>query len=221
LLEGWNWGDALYMTVITISTVGFSETHPLSPSGRALTVGLIFVGAGTVAFTLSALLELGFQRQVRFFLEKRGMQHAIGKLRNHVVLCGYGRMGRLVSEELVRTGAALVVVEHNDEIIHDLETRGLLYVDGNATEEEVLTRAGSDCASALVAAPGTDADSPFVDRTLAEARVRQVTGCMIVAIQRPGAKTIFDPQPDTRLHAGDVPMALGSCPTLPVAYSGT
>jgi voltage-gated potassium channel len=293
-IEGWTLFDSLYMTVITITTVGYFEVRPLSAAGRLFTMGLILGGVGTIFFAASALVEALLQRQVRLLTGRRTMQRDIDRLQRHTIVCGFGRMGHLVAEGLLKGHRDCVVVENAEAAAEDAARHGLLVIEGNATEVEVLAKAGLERAAALVAALGSDADnlfltltarglrkdleivaraneadsvrklqragashvvlpdvvgadhivrlisrpsvvdfvelvsgdgglqlevrhleiaanSPFAGKTLAEARVRQETGCMVLAVRRPGQKTIFDPQPDTRLEAGDTLLAVGSC----------
>lgn len=159
VIEGWPWRDCLYMTTITITTVGFNEVHDLSPGGESFTILLILFGVGTMAFALTAVVETVFQRQLRFFTERQGMHNEIDRLNRHILLCGYGRTARLIARELRRTNHAFVVVDQQSEALAEAVEDGLLSVQGNATDEEVLEKAGIERAEALVAALGSDADN--------------------------------------------------------------
>ncbi|MBT3193381.1 MAG: potassium channel family protein, partial [Verrucomicrobia bacterium] len=165
LIEGWEWLDCLYMTVITISTVGFGELHPLSDGARLFTVLLIIVGVGTMAVAISILFETVFQRQMRLFMEKRSMQKEIDKLTEHIIVCGYGRMGRNIANALSKTGRTVVVIEMDAQTTEEIERDGRLVVKGDAAEEAVLQQAGIDRASAIVATLGSDADNLFLTLT--------------------------------------------------------
>ena len=298
LIEQWPFLDCLYMTAITISTVGFGEIHPLSPTGKVFTIFLILGGVGTMAYAVSVVAETIVHRQVRLLTGRRNMQKDIAKLNHHTIVCGYGRMGRLVADNLKDAGRDLIIVENNPDVAEEASSRGFLVQQGNATEEEILTAAGIDRASGLVSALSSDADnlfltltargmnkdlsivvrandqdsvrkfhlagasrvvlpdvvgadhivrlltrpsvvdfvelvakdggielevrqieitpgSPFENKTLAEARIRQATGCIVLAIRRPGQKTLFDPGPDARILAGDTLLAIGSCEATP------
>lgn len=164
-LEKWSWLDSLYMTVITISTVGFKEVGELSANGRIFTILLIFAGVGTLGVTLSILFEFFFQHQFKLITEKRSMQKQINTISDHTIVCGYGRMGKIISEELHRTDKPLVVVESDAGKADDLERSGLLVIKGDATSEATLQSAGVERAQALVATLGSDADNLFLTLT--------------------------------------------------------
>jgi voltage-gated potassium channel len=165
LIEGWAWLDCLYMTVITISTVGFGERFPLSSAGRLFTILLIIVGVGTVAVAISIMFESVFQRQMRLFMEKRSMQKEIDKLTQHIIVCGYGRMGRNIASALTHTGRTVVVIELHHQAAEEIEREGRLVVKGDAAEDDILKQAGIDRASAIVATLGSDADNLFLTLT--------------------------------------------------------
>lgn len=164
-LEGWNWLDSLYMTAITISTVGFQEVQTLSVAGRIHTIILIFAGVSILAVTVSIMWETLFQHQLKLIMEKRGMHKKIEQLKQHTIVCGYGRMGRMISEDLQRLGEPQVVVEQDRERAAEIEKNGGLVQTGNATDESTLQQAGIQQAKALVATLGTDADNLFLTLT--------------------------------------------------------
>ncbi len=164
-IEQWSWVDCLYMTLITITTVGFGELHPLSDAGRFFTMALIVVGVGTVAVAVSVMFETIFQRQMRLFMERRNMQKEIDALKQHIVVCGYGRMGHNIADSLIGTGRKVVIIENEPNVIGEIEHEGRMVVKGDASEEEVLREAGIERASALVATLGTDADNLFLTLT--------------------------------------------------------
>lgn len=165
MLENWRWLDSLYMTIITISTVGFKEVGDLSDAGRIHTIMLILAGVGTLGVTLSILFENFFQHQFKLVMEKRSMKKQIDALKDHTIVCGYGRMGKIIADELNRANKPLVVVDAVATKAEDLERDGLLVIKGNATEETILEQAGVKKASALVATLGTDADNLFLTLT--------------------------------------------------------
>jgi voltage-gated potassium channel len=165
LIEGWSWGECLYMTVITISTVGYGEIHPLSATARLFTVMLIVVGVGTVAVAISIMFEGIFQRQMKLFMEKRSMQKEVDRLTEHIIVCGYGRMGRNIANALTSTGRTVVIIEMDPQAVEEIEREGRLVVKGDAADEGTLGQAGIDRASAIVATLGTDADNLFLTLT--------------------------------------------------------
>jgi voltage-gated potassium channel len=153
------------MTVITISTVGYGELHPLSGAARLFTVLLIVVGVGTVAVAISIMFEGIFQRQMKLFMEKRSMQKEVDRLTEHIIVCGYGRMGRNIANALTSTGRTVVIIEMDPQAVEEIEREGRLVVKGDAADEGTLAEAGIDRASAIVATLGTDADNLFLTLT--------------------------------------------------------
>ncbi len=167
-IEHWSFLESLYMTIITLSTVGFGEVHPLSPKGEIFTIFLIFMGIGVVAYTIGSVAQFMVEGHIKKILERRAMQKKIDKLRGHYIVCGYGRVGKGVCEELKREKRPLVVIEHDPEVIAEIEKQNLLYVQGEATEDEVLLKAGVKQAAGLLAVLGSDADNVYVVLTARE-----------------------------------------------------
>ncbi len=165
LLQGWGWLECLYMTVITISTVGFKEVGELSAATRGFTILLIFGGIGSVALIGSSLIEWMIEQHASHRGRRRKMTRRIDALEGHIVVCGYGRMGRYVSNALVASGAPFVVVEQDAEICAALAEKDLLFVQGDASDEAVLETAGVKRAAALVAALSADAENLYLTLT--------------------------------------------------------
>ncbi len=165
LIEGWNWSDSFYMTVITISTVGFGEVHELSAMGRVLTALLIFFGVGLMAYCLTRLVEFLFQRSLTNVLGRRTMMKKIDRLKQHSIICGYGRTGSRVATELQDAGKPFVVVEEDTDTVKRLDEQGIPHIVGDATEEETLEAAGIYRAGSLVAALNSDAENLFLTLT--------------------------------------------------------
>ena len=162
IIEGWPWADGLYMTVITISTVGFSETRPLSPLGRIFTGTMIVMGAGATAYTFSTIADYIVSGEFRRILRRRRMQNRIDKFDGHFIVCGYGRVGSQVVKELLESNTKLVVIEIQTSLLVELENLGVILVEGNATEDSVLTRAGIEKAVGICCCLPTDSDNVFV-----------------------------------------------------------
>src|SRR5271155_3464588 len=162
LIEHWSVLDAFYMSVITISTVGYGEVKPLSPAGRLFTIGLIVTGVGSAIYLFTVIGELVVEGRLREFLGKSAMNRKIHNLQEHVVVCGFGRFGRAVVEELVRDNLPIVVIEVDLAKQADLETGGPLHVMGSALEDSVLEDAGVGSARAIIVAPGSDADNVYI-----------------------------------------------------------
>jgi voltage-gated potassium channel len=150
--------EALYQTVTTVATVGFREVHPLGPVGEAFTIVLILVGVGTVLYNLGVILEAVTEGHLRQHLERRRMDRDIARLRDHVVVCGYGRVGRSATRQLLDTGHAVVVVDQDPERLEDLTEP---HVIGDASRDATLLEAGIEHARALICALDTDADTMY------------------------------------------------------------
>jgi voltage-gated potassium channel len=154
--------DALYMAVITLSTVGYQEVAPATAAGRVFTIGFIMVGVGTAFYTLVTLAEFLLEGRLRDILGRRSMERAIESLSDHVIVCGYGRLGTTVAEALRREGVPLVVVERDPAREPELVSRGVLNVLGSGLDDATLRAAGIERARAIVIATSDDADNVFI-----------------------------------------------------------
>src|SRR4029079_1894194 len=152
--------DALYQTVTTVTTVGFREVEPLGRSGQIFTIVLILAGVGTALYTLTVLLELLVEGHLGRAMERRKMDKRIAALRRHVIVCGWGRGGRGIARELAEAGKGLVVVDNDPERIATITSH--LYVLGDASDDDVLIKAGIERAAALIAAVSTDPANLFI-----------------------------------------------------------
>jgi voltage-gated potassium channel len=162
LIEHMSVLDAVYMSVITISTVGFAEVKPLSPDGRLFTIGLIVTGVGSAIYLFTVIGELVIEGRLREFLGKSAMNRKIHNLQQHVIVCGFGRFGRAVVEELTRNAVPMVVIETDSTGQAALDAAGALHVIGSALEESVLEDAGVASARAIIVATGSDADNVYI-----------------------------------------------------------
>jgi voltage-gated potassium channel len=159
VILGFGWLDALYQTVTTVTTVGFREVRTLSVAGKVFTIVLILLGVGTALYTLSVLLEALIEGHLHRHLERRRMDRDIGRMTGHVIICGWGRVGRACAQYLVATEQPFVVVDRDQGRLD-----GLPYplVVGDVTDDDVLIEAGIVKARALIAALNTDADNVYV-----------------------------------------------------------
>lgn len=160
-IEGWSAWDALYMTVTTVATVGFREVHPLSRAGQAFTLALIVSGVGTAFYTATLLATLVVEGGLQRRFERRRIDRMLEDIHDHFILCGFGRIGSLIADELHRQGVPFVVVELDPERAHQVMERGWLAVHADASREEVLDRVGIRRARGLIAAVGTDAENVY------------------------------------------------------------
>jgi voltage-gated potassium channel len=160
LLLGFTLLEALYQTVTTVGTVGFREVHPLGPAGQVFTTVLSVGGVGTVLYNLGVILEAVTEGHLREHMGRRRMDKNIAAMTSHVVICGYGRVGRAAADFLTGMGHEVVVVDSDPERFATLE--GTAYIVGDVTDDAVLRAAGIERARALIAALDTDADTVYV-----------------------------------------------------------
>lgn len=165
ILEGWSLIDALYMTVITMTTVGFEEVGTLGAGGRCFTIFLIFCGVGLWAYALGIFSQILLEGQLRDFFDKRRSEKMIKSLQDHIIVCGFGRMGTLVSREIAREKKPFVVIEKDASVLDDLRELDYHYIGGDATEEDVLKDAGVEKAKTLIAVLPSDAGNVYVALT--------------------------------------------------------
>jgi voltage-gated potassium channel len=289
LLEGWDFLDAMYMTILSITTTGFQEVHGLSNGGRIFTIILIVFGVGSIAYTGGRAVQVLFETQL---FHRRRMSNKLNELRDHFIVCGYGKMGKYICEELAEKGASFVAVEKDQTRVELVRELGYLYVQGDATRDDILEEAGIAKAKGLVAVLDSDADnvfatlsakalnpkifvvaravdeetepkllkagasrvvkpyetagtkmaelllrpgviefidvvardkkvdlnieeflladrSPLLDKSLANSPIRQALNIMVVSIQKPDGKFVYNPISSTILEAGDRLIALG------------
>ncbi|SDL19038.1 hemerythrin-like metal-binding domain protein [Maridesulfovibrio ferrireducens] len=159
LEKGWTVLDALYMTVITITTIGYGEVHNLSPASRVFTIGLIFTGLGVAAVFATQIAKLIVQSGIKNLYEKRKMNDKINKLQAHTLICGYGRIGRSISLKLFELGLDFVILDTNEETLNEAEQRGYLTMNGDAAVDGVLLSAGIERADYIVLCINNDADN--------------------------------------------------------------
>lgn len=168
VLEGYTWLEALYMTVMTLSTVGFREVRPLGPVGQIFTILLITGGLGVVFYTAVAVVEKAVAGEFQQFFGRRRMQKKINALSGHYLVCGFGRIGEVICRELVSKPVSFVVIEQDQERVREAETAQYLVLLGDATDEKTLVAAGVMQAKGLFAALTTDANNVFVTLTAKE-----------------------------------------------------
>ncbi len=162
LIEGWSLGNALYMTVITVGSVGYQEVLPLSSAGRLFTGILIALGVGTVAATFTLLVDSLFSTEIQRERVKRRMSKKLDKLNDHVIVCGFGRVGRNAVEVLLsENNRNIVILERGDEA-EALREAGHFVFDGDATQDSVLRQVGIERAWGVLVATGSDATNLFV-----------------------------------------------------------
>ena len=157
--------EAFYMTIITISTVGFAEVIPLSQTGRAITVIIIILGITVGAYTIGVLVRALVEGELVQILGRRKVQKQVSGLKNHFIICGFGRIGRIVCSELANDQVDFVVIEQEASVIEHIEARKYLYLEMDATTEEALKKAGIMEAKGIVTAVNSDANNVFITMT--------------------------------------------------------
>ena len=199
LIEGWTVWDAFYMTVITVSTVGYREVHDLSFAGQAFTVLLLLGGVGTALYTFTflatAIVEGGLPKR----LQRRRLVHMLDTIHDHFIVCGYGRIGAIVTDQFQRQGIRFVIIERDTTRARAALNLGMLVVEADATREDVLKQAGIDRARGLIAAVGTDAENVYAVLTARVLRPdlliigRAETEDATIKLKRAGADRVISP----------------------------
>ena len=164
-IEGWDVVDSFYMTIITLTTVGYGEVRELSLAGRMFTVALLLVGVGMVFYGAATIAEARFEERIRQIFGRRKLVKELDKLENHHIICGYGRIGSTVAGEYAKESLPHVIIESDESITSHLDQEGKLVILGDATRDETLIEAQVEKARSLVCALPTDAENVFVTLT--------------------------------------------------------
>jgi voltage-gated potassium channel len=165
LLEGWPVLDALYMTVITITTVGFGEVNVVSSLGRVFTICIIFMGMGIMAYSLGMVAQIMVETQVMTILGRRKLGRELRSMKNHYIICGFGRIGKIITQGLKSQGIPLVVIDQSPDSREILEEQNIPHIIGDATSDDILIEAGIERAKGVVAVVLSDADNLFITMT--------------------------------------------------------
>jgi voltage-gated potassium channel len=199
VLEDMSWLEASYMSVSTISTVGYGDVVPVTPAGRVFAIALIAGGVGLALYLASLIAGDVLEGRLRDFYHRSSMMREIKKLRDHVIVCGFGRFGRVVVEELTRAGRQVVVVESDADLVPELENSGVEYIIGSAADDEILEAAGIRRAEALVAAVSGDAIGVFIALSARELspdiriHARGESDAAVRRLRRAGANFVSSP----------------------------
>jgi voltage-gated potassium channel len=178
--------DALYMTVITLSTIGYEEVHPLSTAGRVFTIVLILGGVVTFFYAVTAIIRGIVSGEIGDLFGRQRMEWSLAQMRGHVIVCGYGRMGRLVCQELSRQRVPFVVIDHNAELLANFDVSPGIPLHGDATSDELLRHAGIERARALITVMSSDANNLY---TTMSARLLNKDLFIVARVEEAGAET--------------------------------
>ncbi|MCF8056869.1 MAG: potassium channel family protein [Desulfocapsa sp.] len=164
-LEEYEFTDALYLTIITVATVGYGDMVPHHPGGKILTVVLVLVGVSFVMYMFSRIVEAMVEGGLREILGKRQMKKQLEHLKNHYIVCGHGRIGSVICQTLQDNGKPFVVIDNDEKEIQDIMEKGYVTIKGEAAQDDVLIEAGIKRAIALITVVSTDADNVFITLT--------------------------------------------------------
>jgi voltage-gated potassium channel len=199
VVEGWSLLDSFYQVVITLSTVGFMELHPLTDRARLMVSFLILMGVGSFAYNVGAFTQVVVEGRLQDLWGKRKVQKMIDSLENHYIICGYGRIGAVIAEEFRRENLPVVILEKDPELLFELERDNHLFLAGDATTDEILIAAGVKRAKGLFACVSQDAENVYI--TLSSRQFN--SGLTIIAradrpesvakLERAGANRVLTP----------------------------
>ncbi|WP_298761977.1 potassium channel protein [uncultured Psychroserpens sp.] len=162
IISDYSWIDSLYMTVITVTTVGFGEVQPLDENAKVFTIFLIMTSVVILGYAITVITEYILSKNNYEELKQRKMQKKIDSFKNHIIICGYGRNGKQAAKKLLAYKKPFVVIEKDKEVLEKFQSEMVPFVLGNANEDEILLQAGVDRAETLISALPNDADNLFV-----------------------------------------------------------
>src|SRR3989441_865496 len=194
LIDGWNILDAFYMVIITISTVGYTEVHPQGVAGRMFSSGLIVIGVATMLYGFGVFAETLADNAFGRYRRERQLQRDLKHLRDHFIICGYGRIGTQIVAEFEDHKVPYVVIDQTEEALERIRAEGRLHIEGDASKEDVLLQAGIERARGLVSAVDSD----------------ERAGYMVLAVRKTDGTVNVNPPASARLEKGDLVIALGT-----------
>lgn len=164
-IEGWDWLDSLYMTVITLATVGYREAHPLSQNGVLFTIFLIFAGMFVLVYAAQSATRLIIGGEVGKHMGRIKMEKSVRRMKNHYILCGFGRIGRRICDEFKAEKVDFVVIDRDIDLVAEMMAEDIPYIQGEAASDEVLIAAGVERAKTIITAVNSPADNVFITLT--------------------------------------------------------
>jgi len=224
LIEGWGWAESFYMAVITVTTVGYGEVHPLSVNGKFFTAFLIIAGVGVITYSLPIVIRYFFEGELKGIIKAKKMKKYIRTLTGHYVVCGYGAIGRQICAELNKENHEIVVVDHDPDTVAAAEEEGYHTIEGDACSNEILMGAGVQQAGGLVVATNEDSTNLLVVLTarglqknlhiVARANRKEVTGKLV----RAGADKVLFPQAIAGSRMAQLLTRPGICEFLDIVF---
>ena len=222
VIEGWNFLDSLYMTVITVTTIGYAEVRPLDDQGRIFSIFLAIGGVGAIFYSLIAVFQFLLEGELASLVGGQRMKGRIQNLSDHYIVCGFGRVGEEIAKEFETRGVPYVVIESNPEAIERANQGGFLVLVGDATHDAIVKEAGVERARCLIAASDSDAGNTFIVLT-AKALSPDIFVVSRAAnpeseprMLRAGADRVFSPYVVAARH-----MALSALQPILVGFSDT
>ena len=199
LIEGWGFLDSLFMTLITITTIGYREIYPLSDGGKLFDIMLIFLGVGTAAYGFATVAQFIIEGEIQRVLGRRRLDKKITRMDQHYIICGNGRIGSLICQELHTSNKSFVVIDKDPAIIAELESRNIPHITGDATNEEILIKAGISKAKGLIATASSDVTNVYISLIAREMNpgifilARAETEDSVKNLERAGANKVISP----------------------------
>ncbi len=199
LIEDWTLLDSFFMTLITITTIGYREIQPLSDVGKMFDMAIIFMGVGSSAYGLAAVAQFVVEGEVQKIMGRRKLDKKITLMNNHYIICGNGRIGSLISHDLAAAGKDFVVIDMNPETMLALDRTDILHILGDATEDEILVKAGIKRAKGLIATASSDVTNVYITLIARELNpdifilARAETEDSIRNLKRAGADKVISP----------------------------
>lgn len=198
-IEGWSFLDAFFMTLITITTIGYQEIHPLTDTGKIFDIVIIFLGVGSAAYTFASMTRFIVEGEIQQYFGRRRLDKKIMRMSDHYIVCGHGRIGSLISQELLRSNKHFLVIDKDPHAIQVLERTGIPHIMGDGSEEEVLLKAGIKRAKGLIATASSDQTNVYIILIAKELNpdifvlARAETEDSIKNIKRAGANKVVSP----------------------------
>jgi len=198
-IEGWNYLDAFFMTLITITTIGYQEIHPLTEIGKSFDIVLIFLGVGSAAYTFASFTRFVVEGEMQRYFGRRRLDKTIMRMSGHYIVCGNGRIGSLISQELQHSNKSFLVIDTDPGVMESLERTGIPHILGNASDEDVLMKAGIKRAKGLIATASSDMTNVYIILIAKELNpdlfvlARAETEDSVKNLRRAGANKVVSP----------------------------